>query len=157
MVNADLIMIGFDQMPYLPWVFCYFNYRSMTDHNFLQGSHLLGLYIHHLRRYCRTGCARNAFYNVVNHTQFANWLEHYAEVLELNVWTSSTATSVSQDPNTNKWYITVKRGQEGIERKFIVNHLIFATGVPGSKSPIYPGMVSFAIENIRWSDTKQWW
>ena len=76
-------------------------------------------------------------------TQFANWLEHYAEVLELNVWTSSTTTSVSQDPNTNKWYITVKRGQDGIERKFIVNHLIFATGLGGPKMPIYPGMVSF--------------
>jgi cation diffusion facilitator CzcD-associated flavoprotein CzcO len=73
-------------------------------------------------------------------------------VLELNVWTSSTTTSVSQDPITNKWYITVKRGQDsdGIERKFIVNHLIFATGLGGlPKTPIYPGMVSFAIENIR--------
>ena len=57
---------------------------------------------------------------------------------------------MSQDLNTNKWHITVKRGQDGIERKFIVNHLIFATGVGGPpKTPIYPGMVSFAIENIR--------
>jgi cation diffusion facilitator CzcD-associated flavoprotein CzcO len=56
---------------------------------------------------------------------------------------------VSQDPNTNKWYVTVKRGKEGIERKFIVNHLIFATGLAGlPKTPNYPGMVSFAIENI---------
>ena len=87
--------------------------------------------------------------NGINHTQLANWLEHYAEALELNVWTSSTTTSVSQDPNTNKWHITVKRGQNGIERKFIVNHLIFATGVVGlPKTPIYPGIVSFAIDNI---------
>jgi cation diffusion facilitator CzcD-associated flavoprotein CzcO len=95
-------------------------------------------------------------YNGVNHTQLANWLEHYAEALELNVWTSSTTTSVSQDPNTNKWYITVKRGQEGIERKFIVNHLIFATGLSGlPKTPIYPGIVSFAIENTRQSSINQ--
>ena len=81
--------------------------------------------------------------------QLANWLEHYAEALELNVWTSSTTTSVSQDPKTNKWHITVKRGQDG-ERKFIVNHLIFATGMAGlPKTPIYPGIVSFALENIR--------
>ena len=93
-------------------------------------------------------CSKRFFINCVNHTQLANWLEHYAEVLELNVWTSSTTTSVSQDPNTHKWYITVKRSQDGIERKFIVNHLIFATGLGGPKTPIYPGMVSFAINNI---------
>jgi cation diffusion facilitator CzcD-associated flavoprotein CzcO len=89
-------------------------------------------------------------FNGANYTQLANWLEHYAEALELNVWTSSTTTSVSQDPNTNKWHVTVKRGQEGIERKFIVNHLVFATGVSGlPNTPIYPGMVSFfSIENL---------
>jgi cation diffusion facilitator CzcD-associated flavoprotein CzcO len=71
-------------------------------------------------------------------------------VLELNVWTSSTTTSVSQNPNTNKWHITVKRGQDDTERKFIVNHLIFATGLAGlPNTPIYPGMVKvFAIGNI---------
>jgi cation diffusion facilitator CzcD-associated flavoprotein CzcO len=88
------------------------------------------------------------FFNCVNHTQLANWLEHYAEVLELNVWTSSTTMSVSQDPNTNKWHITVRRGQDGIERKFTVNHLIFATGLGIGKTPIYPGMVSFGIKYI---------
>ena len=85
------------------------------------------------------------------HWQLANWLEYYAEALEMNVWTSSTTTSVSQDPETNKWHITVKRGQGGavVERKFIVNHLIFATGLGGiPKTPMYPGMVSFDIEKI---------
>jgi len=70
-------------------------------------------------------------------------------VLELNVWTSSTTTSVSQDPSTKKWHIAVKRGQDGVERKFIVNHLIFAAGLAGiPKTPIYPGMVRFDIEDI---------
>ena len=124
-----------------------FYYITITDHNFFQGSHLLGLYLHHLKRYCRSEHERNTFQNL-NLTQLANWLEHYAEVLELNVWTSSTTTAVSQDPNTSKWYITVKRGHglDGIERKFIVNHLIFATGLGGPKTPIYPGMVRFAID-----------
>ena len=62
------------------------------------------------------------------------------------MWTSSTTTSVSQDPKTNKWHITVKRnGTLVVERKFIVNHLIFATGFGGiPKTPTYPGMVSFS-------------
>ena len=90
-------------------------------------------------------CSKH-FLTVYSHIQLANWLEHYAEVLELNVWTSSTTTSVTQDPNTNKWHITVKRGQDG-ERKFVVNHLIFATGVAGlPKTPIYPGIVSFPLK-----------
>ena len=85
-------------------------------------------------------------FNGINHTQLANWLEHYAEALELNVWTSSTTTSVSQDPDTNKWHITVKRGQNSVEHKFVVNHLIFATGVAGlPKTPIYPGIVSSSL------------
>jgi hypothetical protein len=131
--------------------FIYFNYNDDRFTSLLQVSHLLGLYLHHLKRYCQSGCERDeTFFKCVNHAQLANWLEHYAEVLELNVWTSSTTTSVSQDPNTNKWYISVKRGEDGNnERKFIVNHLIFATGLGGPKTPIYPGMVSSAINNYK--------
>ena len=56
---------------------------------------------------------------------------------------------MSQDPSTKKWHIAVKRGQDGVERKFIVNHLIFAAGLAGiPKTPIYPGMVRFDIEDI---------
>ncbi|RDB19967.1 putative indole-3-pyruvate monooxygenase YUCCA3 [Hypsizygus marmoreus] len=33
--------------------------------------------------------------------KLAKWLEHYAEALELNVWTSSTVVSAKQDPATS--------------------------------------------------------
>jgi len=64
------------------------------------------------------------------------------EALELPVWTSSEIASAKQDQD-NKWHLTVKRGQ-GAERKLIVNHLVFATGLAGGsyKSFQYPGLVS---------------
>jgi cation diffusion facilitator CzcD-associated flavoprotein CzcO len=126
--------------------FCYFNYISMTT-SCKVPTYLACIYT--ISKGIVEPDVYETLFNGLIHTQLANWLEHYAEVLELNVWTSSTTTSVSQDPNTNKWYVTVKRGQEGIERKFIVNHLIFATGLSGlPNTPIYPGMVSFFLSKI---------
>ncbi|KAF8625300.1 hypothetical protein AX15_005434 [Amanita polypyramis BW_CC] len=62
--------------------------------------------------------------------QFANWLEAYAEALELNVWTSSTVLKVSQDPVSKKWDVTVKCA-DGSERVLDVKHVIFGTGFGG--------------------------
>jgi hypothetical protein len=58
----------------------------------------------------------------------ANWLEHYAEVMELNVWTSSTVISSTQDPITKLWSVTVKQ-QDGKDRVFKVKHVVLATGL----------------------------
>ncbi|KAF9459685.1 hypothetical protein BDZ94DRAFT_1380914 [Collybia nuda] len=76
--------------------------------------------------------------------KLANWLEGYAEALELNVWTSSTVVNATQDASTSRWHVLVRRG-DGSERKFDVKHLIFATGLGGSESPIpkIPGMDTF--------------
>ncbi|KAF9448282.1 FAD/NAD(P)-binding domain-containing protein [Macrolepiota fuliginosa MF-IS2] len=68
--------------------------------------------------------------------KLANWLEYYAEALELPVWLSTNITSVSQDEN-NKWHVKVKRGEE-TERAFTVNHLVFATGLGGGVAKTYP-------------------
>jgi cation diffusion facilitator CzcD-associated flavoprotein CzcO len=79
-------------------------------------------------------------------TKLANWLESYAEALELNVWTSSTVTQAVQDPSSEHWKVTVKRNN-GTERVFIVEHLIFATGGEGIgfKMPKIPGVVSVSL------------
>lgn len=77
--------------------------------------------------------------------KLANWLEYYAEALELSVWTSSSVTSASQDQN-NKWHVSIKRG-DGKERELVVNHLVFATGISGGsyRSFDYPGLVSESL------------
>ncbi|KAJ7498695.1 hypothetical protein FB451DRAFT_1334343 [Mycena latifolia] len=73
----------------------------------------------------------------------ANWLEHYAEALELPVWTSSEVIAASPDPS-GMWRVTVRNGQ-GQERIFTVKHLVFATGFGSYRGnlPTYPGMNEF--------------
>ena len=75
--------------------------------------------------------------------QVADWLESYAHSLELDVWTSSTVTRASQDPETKKWTVVIERANEE-PRTFVVNHLVFATGFAGGtyKMPQIPGAVS---------------
>lgn len=85
--------------------------------------------------------------------QLANWLEHYAEALEINVWTSSTVVSATQDASTFKWHVVVKR-ENGVERTFDVKHLIFATGFGGTegKIPSIPDMVGVAPPAERFAE-----
>lgn len=75
-------------------------------------------------------------------TQLADWLEFYAEAMELNVWTSAMATHAQQDKISGKWHVTVKRG-DGSERIFHVDHVVFALGLGGSAPniPNIPGRV----------------
>ncbi|KAI0294205.1 hypothetical protein BC826DRAFT_1091694 [Russula brevipes] len=70
----------------------------------------------------------------------ADWLESYADILELDVWTSSTVTRASQDPETKKWTVQIER-ENAEPRSFIVNHLVFAVGIGGGvhNVPQIPG------------------
>ncbi|KAG6839710.1 hypothetical protein C0991_012404 [Blastosporella zonata] len=74
--------------------------------------------------------------------QLANWLESYAEALELNVWTSSSVISAVQDGDL--WKVSIGRG-DGSERTFSVRHIVFATGLGSNDGvfPTYPGMDAF--------------
>ncbi|KAJ7761821.1 hypothetical protein B0H16DRAFT_539958 [Mycena metata] len=74
--------------------------------------------------------------------KLGNWLENYAESMELDVWTSSTV--VSARPGTSSgWDVVVKHA--GKERTFKVKHVVFATGIGAGegKLPSYPGMDVF--------------
>jgi cation diffusion facilitator CzcD-associated flavoprotein CzcO len=80
--------------------------------------------------------------------KLANWLEYYAEAMELPVWTSTIATSASQD-SQNLWHVTVERA-DGNKRTLTVKHLIFATGFSGStyQLPKIPGLVNFLLNSL---------
>jgi cation diffusion facilitator CzcD-associated flavoprotein CzcO len=82
----------------------------------------------------------NSYLNNVN--QLANWLEFYADALELNIWTSSTVTKATQDPKTNIWSVVVKK-DNGTERVFNVKNVVLAIGFKGGKGymPSIPGIV----------------
>lgn len=76
--------------------------------------------------------------------KLADWLEFYAEALELNVWTSSTVTKATRDEKTGKWAVTVRK-PDGSERVFHVDHVVFALGLGGGapKIPKIPGQEEF--------------
>ena len=74
--------------------------------------------------------------------QLADWLESYAHIMELDVWTSSIATQAAVNPTTGKWDVLVKR-DDGRERLFHVDHVVFALGLGAGKPniPDIPGRV----------------
>ncbi|KAH9948635.1 hypothetical protein B0H21DRAFT_219843 [Amylocystis lapponica] len=75
--------------------------------------------------------------------KFGNWLEFYADALELNVWTSSTVEHAERHED-NTWTATVRRS-DGTERKLHVQHLVLALGWGGApKWPNIPGQDMFA-------------
>jgi cation diffusion facilitator CzcD-associated flavoprotein CzcO len=79
--------------------------------------------------------------------KLGNWLEHYVESLELNVWTNSAVIPEQTffDEDEQKWHVTVLRNNEEV-RSFVVPHIILATGLGGGKpklpSPL-PGQDRF--------------
>ncbi|KAI6115926.1 hypothetical protein F5141DRAFT_1212525 [Pisolithus sp. B1] len=60
--------------------------------------------------------------------KLADWLESYAHILELKVWTSTRVVSVEPGTQGGKWSVKVVRG-DGRERVFEVNHVVFALGI----------------------------
>ncbi|KAK2462191.1 hypothetical protein APHAL10511_005779 [Amanita phalloides] len=88
--------------------------------------------------------------------KMANWLESYADALELNVWTSSVVTQATQDPSSKHWKVTVKRGN-GTERVLTVKHIVFATGLAGTKpnTPKVPGRENFKGQVLHSSEHKR--
>jgi cation diffusion facilitator CzcD-associated flavoprotein CzcO len=90
----------------------------------------------------------------------ANWLETYADLLELTVWTSSEATRASYNDKTERWTVSVARPGKP-DRTFQVKHVVFCTGwVNGAKGYIpeikggarFKGEVMHSLEHKRASD-----
>ncbi|KXN82268.1 putative indole-3-pyruvate monooxygenase YUCCA11 [Leucoagaricus sp. SymC.cos] len=87
--------------------------------------------------------------------KLAGWLEHYAESLEIPFWTAATVIGATQDKD-NRWHVNVTR-KNGFERRFVVNHLVFATGFGGgaTKSYDYPGLNIFKGQYIHSTEHKR--
>ncbi|KAL7008598.1 hypothetical protein EMMF5_001860 [Cystobasidiomycetes sp. EMM_F5] len=76
--------------------------------------------------------------------KLASWFKHYAEAMELNVWTSSTIQGgATYDEKSQTWTTTVVR--EGHQpREMKVKHLVLATGFSGeARMPKFEGMETF--------------
>ncbi|BGP11269.1 hypothetical protein JCM10049v2_007172 [Rhodotorula toruloides] len=69
----------------------------------------------------------------------ANFFEHYADIMQLNVWLQSTIErNPVFDPQTKKWTVRVHReGQD--DRVLNVSHIVLATGFSGEpRKPTFP-------------------
>ncbi|KAF8965605.1 FAD/NAD(P)-binding domain-containing protein [Flammula alnicola] len=88
--------------------------------------------------------------------KLANWLEFYADSMELNIWTSSTITQITQDEKTHKWHVAITHG-DGSERKLTVNHVVFCTGIGSGapNTPDVPGMDKFKGEVLHSTQHKR--
>ncbi|KAL4247718.1 hypothetical protein ABKN59_008249 [Abortiporus biennis] len=88
--------------------------------------------------------------------KLATWFESYVEALELNVWTSALVTKARRDETTNKWVVTVKRG-DGTERVFNVDHLVFALGFGAGapRIPDIPGKEEFQGQVLHSTEHKK--
>ncbi|KAG6371372.1 hypothetical protein JVT61DRAFT_9580 [Boletus reticuloceps] len=77
--------------------------------------------------------------------QLVDWLEGYADYLELNMWTSPVITKTEWDNSLKTW--TVKINKDGKDTRILkVKHLVFATGYGGHpKSLDIPGKVKFQV------------
>ncbi|MCA3358361.1 MAG: NAD(P)-binding domain-containing protein [Roseomonas sp.] len=73
----------------------------------------------------------------------ANWFEHYAWALEINVWTSTEFLGGDYDAKAGHWRVRL-RIADGSIREMAPRHVIFANGVSGiPKVPKLPGLDSF--------------
>jgi hypothetical protein len=76
------------------------------------------------------------------------WFEFYAQVMEINHWTSTEFTKGAWDEKDKRWTATLKLG-DGSERIMRPQHIVFANGVSSYPMvPEIPGLDTFKGEVI---------
>ena len=75
--------------------------------------------------------------------KFAEFLESYATLLDLNVWTSTTFLNAHYDESAQRWTVRVRR-EDGSIRELHPRHFVVAAGLYGRpKIPEIPGLETF--------------
>lgn len=76
-----------------------------------------------------------------------NWLEIYAQTMEINNWTSTELAHASYNEEAARWAATLKNNVTGTERTIRPKHIIFANGLVGlPRIPKLPGLDDFTGE-----------
>lgn len=72
-----------------------------------------------------------------------NWLEVYAQTMEINNWTNTQLSQARYDEQNKRWSATLKNA-DGSERTLQPKHIIFANGLVGlPRIPKLPGLEAF--------------
>jgi putative flavoprotein involved in K+ transport len=79
----------------------------------------------------------------ISKDKLANWLEFYAEAMELNVWTGTEFVGGRYDDAAGCWVVQVRRAA-GTTRMLRPRHIVFAVGAsPIPKMSKLPGLDAF--------------
>ncbi|OLN91644.1 putative indole-3-pyruvate monooxygenase YUCCA11 [Colletotrichum chlorophyti] len=75
--------------------------------------------------------------------KLADWLESYARVMELNIWTSTNIEQTAYDDKNKIWTVEIRRA-DGSLRIIRPRHIVLATGQAGDPiTPTFPGQETF--------------
>jgi cation diffusion facilitator CzcD-associated flavoprotein CzcO len=75
--------------------------------------------------------------------KLGDWFEHYASIMELNVWTKTTIKHAEYDDAKGEWTVKLQR-EDAEPRTLRPHHVVFATGHAGEpKVPTFPGQQEF--------------
>ncbi|MFB8787101.1 hypothetical protein, partial [Pasteurella multocida] len=71
-----------------------------------------------------------------------DWLEYYAAIMELGIWTSTECKGISRDPATGRWQVSLVR--DGKPLTLSPEHVVMAVGNAGFPiTPTFPGQETF--------------
>lgn len=77
--------------------------------------------------------------------QMADWLDAYASLMELDIWTGAECRRAVHDDQSGEWRVEILRGGRVLTVR--PRHLVFASGLTGTPSlPRIPGMETFRGE-----------
>ncbi|KAL8281487.1 hypothetical protein RQP46_006171 [Phenoliferia psychrophenolica] len=91
--------------------------------------------------------------------KIGNFLDAYADCLDLNVWTNSKVTGAKWDQSTKRWTVSIERKGLGM-KELKPRHFVVATGLAGVPNvPDIPGMDSFEGKIVHSSahDSAKYW
>ncbi|KXH53543.1 flavin-containing monooxygenase [Colletotrichum salicis] len=75
--------------------------------------------------------------------KLADWLESYAKMMELNIWTSTNIEGTSYNEQEKTWTVKLRRA-DGTLRTLKPRHIVLATGQAGDPiTPTFPGQDGF--------------
>ncbi|BFM07044.1 flavin-containing monooxygenase [Halioxenophilus aromaticivorans] len=115
-------------------------YHSLTLHNEVVGNHMPFIPF------------PPSFPVWLSKDKLANWIESYADSMEVNVWTSTKLLAATFDEQEKRW--TLKMEKNGVEQELSCKHFVVSTGVSGSipKIPKLPGIENFKGKVIHSND-----
>lgn len=97
--------------------------------------------------------------NYIPKDKIANWLEFYAEAMEINFWTSTSFEGASRDESAGVWNARL-RLKDGSERVVRPRHIVMATSISGTPNiPAIPTLERFkgpVLHSSQFSDGATW-